>query len=73
THTAGAAASARLLAFLPVTGLLLGEAVGVEPTALLLHTPLGAACAFGAAALQAAGLMWSHRIAAAGRTPGTAT
>lgn len=66
SHTAGSAASAKLLAGLPVAGLLLGQAVGVDAVEFLLHTPLGAACAFAAALLQAAGLAWSRQITAAG-------
>lgn len=62
THTAGIHASSRLLAALPVAGLGLGQSLGTDPIALLLHTPLGAGCAATAIALQLAGLAWSRRI-----------
>jgi tight adherence protein B len=61
---AGARASARLLAVLPVLGLLLGQAIGARPTRFLLHTPAGAVCAALTVALNVAGLAWTDRIAA---------
>lgn len=64
THTAAATASSRLLAGLPLAGLALGQAIGAQPLKLLLHTPLGAACAAAAVGLQAAGMTWSRRILA---------
>lgn len=62
-QAAGARASAWLLAAMPVAGVLLGYAVGTDPARILLHTPLGAACAITAVVLQLAGLAWSDRLA----------
>jgi tight adherence protein B len=62
-QSAGARATAWLLAALPVAGLGLGYAIGADPLAVLLHTPIGAACAVGAVVLQLAGLAWTGRIA----------
>ncbi|SNT57320.1 tight adherence protein B [Asanoa hainanensis] len=61
-QAAGAQATALLLAALPLGGLLLGYAIGSDPIAVLLHTPLGALCALGAVALQILGLAWSQRL-----------
>ncbi|MEU4222562.1 hypothetical protein [Actinoplanes sp. NPDC026623] len=62
-QAAGAQATALLLAALPVGGIGLGYSVGVDPLQVLLHTPLGAACAVGAVLLQSAGLLWADRLA----------
>ena len=43
-------------------GVGLGYAIGADPLAVLLHTPLGAVCAVTAIGLQLAGLAWSARI-----------
>lgn len=61
-QTAGSRATAWLLAGLPLGGIALGYAIGADPLAVLLVTPIGAACAFGAVALQLAGLGWVGRI-----------
>lgn len=61
-QVAGAQATAYLLAGLPVAGLGLGYAIGADPLPVLLHTPIGAACALGAVVLQLAGLGWAGRI-----------
>ena len=63
-QAAGAQATALLLAGLPVGGLGLGLAIGADPVGVLLHTPLGGACAIGAVALQGGGLIWSERLVA---------
>jgi tight adherence protein B len=63
-QAAGARATALLLAGLPVGGIGLGLAIGADPTAVLLHTPLGGACAIGAVLLQGGGLIWSERLTA---------
>jgi tight adherence protein B len=71
-QAAGARATAWLLAGLPVGGIALGYGIGVDPLAVLLHTPVGAACAVGAIVLQVGGLTWADRLAsplAAGATP----
>lgn len=61
-QSAGAWATAYLLAALPVAGIVLGYAIGADPLRVILHTPLGAGCAAAAIALQIAGLEWSDRI-----------
>jgi len=66
-QAAGAKATALLLAGLPVAGIAVGYALGVDPLAILLRTPLGASCALGALTLQLAGLAWSGRLS---RLPG---
>jgi tight adherence protein B len=62
-QAAGARATAALLAALPLGGIALGYGIGVDPLAVLLHSPIGAACAAGAVALQVAGLAWSVKLA----------
>lgn len=69
-QAAGARATALLLAALPVGGIGLGYGIGVDPVAVLLHTPVGGACAVVAVALQVAGLFWAERL---GATPGRAS
>ena len=61
-QTAGSRATAALLASLPLGGIGLGYAIGADPLAVLLRTPVGAACAGGAVALQFGGLAWVSRI-----------
>jgi tight adherence protein B len=67
-QAAGARATAWLLAGLPVGGIALGYSIGADPLEVLLHTPIGAACAVGAIALQVAGLAWADRLASIGTT-----
>ncbi|MDG4833863.1 hypothetical protein O7627_31810 [Solwaraspora sp. WMMD1047] len=64
-QAAGARATAWLLAGLPLGGIALGYGIGVDPMRVLLHTPVGAACAVSAVVLQVAGLAWADRLAAA--------
>jgi tight adherence protein B len=54
-----AQATAVVLLALPVAGLWVGAALGTHPVRQLLHTPLGAACAVAAAALQCGGFLWT--------------
>jgi tight adherence protein B len=61
-QAAGARATAMLLAGLPLGGIALGYGIGVDPLAVLLHTPIGAGCAVGAIVLQLAGLAWADRL-----------
>lgn len=61
-QVAGARATTWLLAALPLGGIGLGYAIGADPLSVLLHTPLGAACALVAFGLQLSGLAWSARI-----------
>lgn len=62
---AGARASARLLAFLPVLGILLGASMGARPLDVLLGTPYGLACLVVGGALAGLGLWWTERLARA--------
>src|SRR4051794_31140561 len=64
SQLASARATARLLAVLPVFGLLLGQAVGARPTYFLLHTAIGAVCIASTVVLNVLGLVWTDRIAA---------
>ncbi|GAB3867720.1 type II secretion system F family protein [Dactylosporangium cerinum] len=61
-QTSGAQTTTTLLVGLPAAGLWLGAGIGVDPLGQLLHTPLGAACAITAVALQCAGLLWTGRM-----------
>ena len=61
---AGPRATMRLLAVLPVVGLLLGSAIGARPLSFLLRSPPGWGCLTGALLFDAAGIAWSRRIAA---------
>lgn len=67
-QAAGAQATALLLAALPLGGIALGYGIGADPLRVLLHTPIGAACAAGSVLLQCAGLLWADRLAT-GRIP----
>ncbi|MFI9641339.1 hypothetical protein ACIG87_14960 [Micromonospora sp. NPDC051925] len=61
-QAAGANATALLLAALPLGGIALGYGIGVDPLAVLLHTPVGAGCALAAMGLQTGGLLWAERL-----------
>lgn len=61
-QAAGAQATAWLLALLPLGGIALGFAIGVDPVEVLLHTPIGAACVVSALLLQLGGLAWADRL-----------
>jgi tight adherence protein B len=61
---AGPRATMRLLAVLPVVGLLLGSAIGARPWSFLLRSPPGWGCLIGALLFDGAGIAWSRRIAA---------
>ncbi|PTA48328.1 hypothetical protein C8054_00740 [Micromonospora sp. RP3T] len=63
-QAAGARATAWLLAALPLGGIGLGYAIGVDPVAVLLHTPVGGGSAVAAVALQMGGLLWAERLGA---------
>ncbi|WP_433494786.1 hypothetical protein ACQP26_02120 [Micromonospora sp. CA-248089] len=68
-QAAGARATAWLLAALPLGGIGLGYGIGVDPVAVLLHTPVGGGSAVAAVVLQVGGLLWAERL---GVTPGQA-
>jgi tight adherence protein B len=69
TALAGPKATVSLLTWLPLMGLGLGIALGVDPFAILVGTPLGLAALAAGAGLTAAGRIWSSRLvrAAAGQ------
>jgi tight adherence protein B len=62
---AGPKATVRVLAGLPVIGLLLGTAIGARPLDFLLHTGPGVGCLLAAGAFDIAGVTWAKRIARA--------
>ncbi|WP_332367392.1 type II secretion system F family protein [Micromonospora sp. WMMC241] len=68
-QAAGSRATAWLLAALPLGGIGLGYAIGVDPVAVLLHTPVGGGSATAAVVLQVGGLLWAERL---GTGPGRA-
>lgn len=72
TALAGPKATVRLLSWLPVLGLGLGAALGVDPLATLLGTPLGLAALLAGAALTAVGRIWSSRLVSAAARTGVA-
>lgn len=61
-QSAGAQATAGLLALLPLGGIALGFGIGADPLHVLLRTPIGAACAGSALLLQLGGLAWTDRL-----------
>ncbi|SCE65136.1 tight adherence protein B [Micromonospora viridifaciens] len=63
-QAAGSRATAWLLAALPLGGIGLGYAIGVDPIAVLLHTTIGGGSALAAVALQIGGLLWAERFGA---------
>lgn len=68
TALAGPKATVSLLTWLPLMGLGLGIALGVDPLAMLLGTPLGMAALAAGIVLTVAGRIWSAQLvrAAAG-------
>lgn len=63
---APARATGRLMAVLPLVGLLLGSGMGADPVHLLTSTVPGALCLAAGSACACAGVGWVNRIAAAG-------
>jgi tight adherence protein B len=59
---AGAQTATAVLLPLPLVGLWVGAVLGTDPLRQLLHTPLGAACAVSAVAMQGGGLLWTSRM-----------
>lgn len=59
---AGPKASARVLAGLPVFGMLLGAGLGASPVAWLLGSPIGLLVLLAGLALEVAGLLWVRRL-----------
>ncbi|MDH2426727.1 type II secretion system F family protein [Sphaerisporangium sp. TRM90804] len=60
---AGPRSTARLLAFLPLLGLLLAAGLGLRPLSFLFGGPAGLACLVAGIALDLAGLWWTNRLA----------
>ncbi|MFE4197147.1 type II secretion system F family protein [Paenarthrobacter sp. NPDC056912] len=65
TALAGPKATVRLLSWLPVFGLGLGMALGVDPLGILLDNVLGVATLAAGLLLTVAGRVWSSRLVAA--------
>lgn len=59
---AGPRASSAVLALLPATGVLLGQAMGAAPLHVLRATPMGQVLLALGAALVCAGVMWTVRL-----------
>lgn len=72
TALAGPKATVSLLTWLPLLGLGLGMALGVDPLAMLLGTPWGLAALAAGIALTVAGRLWSARLVAAAAGAGPA-
>lgn len=66
---APARATGRLMALLPVVGLLLGSGMGGDPVAVLTSTWIGVACLAAGCLLACAGITWIERIAASAGDP----
>lgn len=64
TALAGPKATVRLLSWLPVFGLVLGMALGVDPLGTLLGNPWGIATFLAGLALTVGGRLWSSRLVA---------
>lgn len=62
TALAGPRATVRLLTWLPLSGLVLGLLLGVDPVATLLGNPWGLAALAAGVALTAVGRLWSARL-----------
>ncbi|RXR25004.1 hypothetical protein EQW78_05960 [Oerskovia turbata] len=67
---AGPAATARVLLWLPIVGVLLGVALGVDPLATALGGGVGSAGLLAGAVLLLVGRRWSGRLVARARAVG---
>jgi len=70
---AGPRATARLLAWLPAFGVLLGMALGADPLGVLLDGRAGSGLLAGAGALSWCGWRWSRRVLRSAAAAGGAT
>ncbi|GII53699.1 hypothetical protein Pth03_20880 [Planotetraspora thailandica] len=61
---AGPRATARMLAGLPVLGVLMAAGLGMDPVGFLLGGPAGFACLVTGLVLDAAGVWWTRALAA---------
>ncbi|WP_093168885.1 type II secretion system F family protein [Sinosporangium album] len=61
-HLSGPRATAKLLAILPLLGILMGIGLGMSPLDFLFGGPAGFACLAAGVALNLAGLWWIHRM-----------
>jgi tight adherence protein B len=68
---AGPRATARLLGWLPVLGLVLGAGIGADPVRVLLGGGIGSACLLGGVALMVAGRRWVVALEGAAGAAGT--
>ncbi|GAA4589736.1 hypothetical protein GCM10023194_44740 [Planotetraspora phitsanulokensis] len=68
---AGPRATARMLAGLPLLGLLMAAGLGMSPVSFLLGSPAGVGCLVLGLALDATGVWWTGRLVARaqGRSP----
>ncbi|MBX6383365.1 MAG: type II secretion system F family protein [Microbispora sp.] len=66
---AGPRATARMLAGLPVLGLLMAAGLGMNPLAFLVGGPAGIACLVIGLALDAAGVWWTHKLVVRAEEP----
>lgn len=62
SQMAGPRATARVLAVLPLVGLVLGSGLGGSPVAWLVGTPAGLAVLAAGVLLEVAGLLWVRRL-----------
>lgn len=69
TALAGPKATVRLLSWLPVFGLVLGTALGVDPVGILLENIFGIATLGTGLLLTVAGRVWSSRLVTAAAGP----
>jgi tight adherence protein B len=67
---AGPRATARVLTWLPVLGVVLGTAVGADPVAVLLDGGVGSAALACGVLLLWVGQLWTRRLAAAAAAAG---
>lgn len=65
----GPRSTARLLAFLPLVGIVMGRASGGDPVGFLLHTVPGLVCLVCGVLLACAGVLWTEQMARAARRP----
>lgn len=66
---AGPRATALLLSGLPLSGVLLGTALGADPVGFLLGSAAGRGCLLGGALLVAAGAGWTEAVVARAESP----